>query len=218
MISSYPIGYFHNVGETDLPQLEDYVRNIACPDIAPDLLASACSAVAAVGRRALSPDQRQVYGRYRLAVRAWYTAAKSRPSDPAADRARQVAAMKAWAHVPDPLGFQSWTYIAAEEFDPLIAGHAWVLLAFVSSGCIASRMMDAALETTRQRFSKTLVCRVASRSRAPELARRLAIRGVPTFLLFKDGGLKSAQRGGGLASTEWLEALDEVVPMDRRGS
>ncbi|MFC4309124.1 thioredoxin family protein [Steroidobacter flavus] len=212
-MSGYPFDYVHDVNIDDQASLDRYLAEQGCPDLPAELLREVRLRKASEGTRALSRAERQVYERFRLAVSAWYVDCKVVPGA-GLSKGDRVAALRASAPKEDALAFSSWPQLgAATEFDALVRQKPWVFVAFVSRGCIASRMMDRALATTRQRFQTTMDCYAASKGRDAQLAERFAVRGLPTFLLFKNGGLKEVKRGGGLGTAEWLDALDDMVPL-----
>lgn len=196
----YPLDYFEDVHPEDLSVIDAHVHARIGNLIDIGLIREVRAKRDAAGLRSLSQQERFAFDQFVMLFGEWYRQHCAPESIKKATRENCVRVLDTWETVTDDA-----------DFDALVAGDRWVLVAWLSSGCKASWLMGKALAATHERFGEQLQCVVARRSRAPQLAARFAVTGLPTFLLFKQGGIKSVARGGGLSSTEWLLRLDQHI-------
>lgn len=73
-------------------------------------------------------------------------------------------------------------------FDAAIARDEPVIVKFQSEACVICRKVEPMLAATAKRFDGLLSVVDADAEKNPALAARFNIRGLPTLILFKDGG------------------------------
>ncbi len=98
--------------------------------------------------------------------------------------------------------------VDAEGFDRAVASSPVpVLVDFWAPWCGPCRMAAPILEQVgRQQAGKLLVLKVNT-DEHPEPSNRLGVRGIPTFIVFKDGREAARQAGvlPGAAMSQWIE-------------
>ncbi len=83
-------------------------------------------------------------------------------------------------------GFPDATETAV--FESAIGGGAPVIAKFQSEACVICRKVEPMLAAVEKRLDGQLTVIDVDAEKNPELAARYNIRGLPTLILFKDGG------------------------------
>ena len=94
------------------------------------------------------------------------------------------------------------------EFEQLVANTPKVVLIdFMAPWCAPCRQMAPIIDEIATEFSEELMVRCMDVDQDPETAKRLGIRGLPTFLILKDG-VEVAREIGMLTKTKLAALLE----------
>lgn len=91
--------------------------------------------------------------------------------------------------------------------DFVLQGPEPVIADFYTPDCISCRKLEAMLAALEKRLQGQIRVIKVNAAETPNLASRYEVRGVPTLLLFKEGGLLDRRSGFLTASNlmEWVE-------------
>lgn len=91
-------------------------------------------------------------------------------------------------------------------FEAAIGGDTPVIAKFQSEACVICRKIEPMLAATAKRFEGALAVVDVDAEKNPELAARFNIRGLPTLILFQDGGEIGRRTGFQTASMlrDWV--------------
>ncbi len=96
--------------------------------------------------------------------------------------------------------------ICTEIFeDEIIRSQGMVLLEFTAQWCGVCRSVERLVDTVGHEIPDVKFC-FADVDKNPELARKFSVRGVPTFIVFDEGELRS-RKAGALTKRDLYEML-----------
>lgn len=87
----------------------------------------------------------------------------------------------------------------------------WTVTCFLSPDCPHCASVLPALERAEAATSRVVRFVKFDREASPDQFQRFAVKSVPTFILFKRGGIREIARGGSAETIAWIDSLCELA-------
>lgn len=179
----HPVKYFKHLSDEEAEDLERYIEHAAAAAKLPsDVLTDARRKRDSEGRGSLLPAERDAYRAFQRWYSDWATERAGGPEALAAKREADFSARTEAMISLDDGNFEELVLMAGEP----------ILVQFFTSWCGPCHRAAPVMNEVAERGARIgkLDC-----ERAPETAKRFAIRSFPTFVLFQRGGLRGVYRG-----------------------